>query len=57
MSDAELSALRNDAIGFVFQEFQLLDHIRQGKHRATVSFFRNRQSVSMMYGSSRWLAN
>ena len=39
MSDAELSALRNDAIGFVFQEFQLLDHISVRENIALPLFF------------------
>jgi len=40
LSDAELAAFRNDAVGFVFQHFHLLDHLTLAENVALPAFFR-----------------
>ena len=40
LRDAELAALRNRAIGFVFQQFNLLDHLSSAENVRLPAFFR-----------------
>ena len=56
MSDSELSKLRNDTIGFVFQEFHLLDHLSV-RENITLPLFFSAPSIELDESHLTTLAN